>query len=666
MSKLLAGRYELIQKIGEGGMAVVYKAKDRLLNRYVAIKILRPEYSKDEQFVDSFKRESQAAAGLQHPNIVAIYDVGKAGSINYIVMELIDGAPLSDIIEREAPFDYKRTIDIAKQMASALSLAHKHRIIHRDVKPHNIMMTKDGIAKLTDFGIAKAVSNATLVADTNRVIGSVHYFSPEQARGAYVDERSDIYSLGIVIYEMLTGEVPFDGENPVEVALKHINEEPAPPSRIVKGIPPTLEKLVMKAIDKYPTNRYSSADELLEDLKSIEFITSKLGSAAFIDTGLHTGGSRSYTPGNTVRARNEMPENSRFTAKSQEEEEVLASLRRMEGGQSAENRKPAGKKSKKKIFAIAGGIVALLVIAAVLLYATGIRGGKEVKVPDLRGYSYSEAKTILADKGLKIAKEKEPLASDEVEKGKILSQTPAKGTKVKEGRTVRVTLSAGNEDLKLPDLTGKTYEEAKNLLSDLKLQISKGEDVDSDKVEKGKVAAQYPEAGSLVNKGDIITVNISSGAGEVLVPRLIGTKFTSEADIEKLLEDYNYVLGDVSYEESYEDPGFIIDQDPDPGSKAKKNTAINIVISKEKSTGLVPDVIGRSRAEAQSILENAGFALGKVTEEENPDQSAGLVFKQSPAIGTELGLKSTVDIWIAKTPAGTGGTDAGEGTNTGA
>ena len=245
-NKLLVGRYELIEKIGEGGMAVVYKAKDRLLNRFVAIKILRPEYTKDAQFVDSFRRESQAAAGLQHPNIISVYDVGHEGNIHFIVMELVDGKPLSQIIKEQAPMDYRRAIEITKEVASALSLAHKHNIIHRDIKPHNIMITTEGTAKLGDFGIAKAVSDSTLT-ETSKIIGSVHYFSPEQARGAYVDERSDIYSLGIVLYEMLTGTVPFDGENPVQVALMHINDEITPPSRLVPGIPPQLEKLVMKA-----------------------------------------------------------------------------------------------------------------------------------------------------------------------------------------------------------------------------------------------------------------------------------------------------------------------------------------------------------------------------------------------------------------------------------
>ena len=263
-SRLLAGRYELIQKIGDGGMAVVYKAKDKLLNRYIAIKILRPEFTKDDVFVENFKRESQAAAKLSHPNIVGVYDVGKEGNINYIVMELVDGRPLSDIIAEEAPMDYRTVINIARQVASALSVAHKNKIIHRDVKPHNILMTKDGVAKLADFGIAKAVNDATL-STGSKVIGSIHYFSPEQARGNYVDERSDIYSLGIVMYEMITGRVPFDGDNPVTVALKHINEDVIPPSEFVSGIPPALERCIMKATNKFQTNRYSSADELIEE-----------------------------------------------------------------------------------------------------------------------------------------------------------------------------------------------------------------------------------------------------------------------------------------------------------------------------------------------------------------------------------------------------------------
>ena len=251
-SKILAGRYELIEKIGDGGMAVVYKAKDRLLNRFVAIKILKPEFIKDPKFIDSFRRESQAAAGLSHPNIVSVFDVGKEGNIYYIVMEVLEGDTLSDIIRREGHLSEMRAIDIAKQIAQALSSAHKKNIIHRDVKPHNILMSEDGTAKIADFGIAKAVNSGTIVNNTSTVMGSVHYLSPEQARGGYVDARSDIYSLGIVLYEMLTGNVPFDGDNPVSVAMMHMNEAVPPPSRINPSVSPALDKVVLKATSAGP------------------------------------------------------------------------------------------------------------------------------------------------------------------------------------------------------------------------------------------------------------------------------------------------------------------------------------------------------------------------------------------------------------------------------
>ncbi|MBR4411446.1 MAG: serine/threonine protein kinase, partial [Firmicutes bacterium] len=281
-SKVLAGRYELFEKIGEGGMSVVYKAKDRLLNRFVAIKVLKPEFIKDRKFIESFRRESQAAASLSHSNIVNIFDVGQEGNIHYIVMELVTGNTLSELIKEEGPFPYQKVIELTKQIAAALSEAHRNNLIHRDVKPHNVMLTADGTAKITDFGIAKAINSST-IADTmsNGVMGSVHYFSPEQARGGYVDEKSDIYSLGIVMYEMLTGRVPFDGDNPVNIALMHINGEMVPPSKLISGIPPALERIVMKATDKYQSNRFASVDELIQALDNLAFVSSVVGDSVF-------------------------------------------------------------------------------------------------------------------------------------------------------------------------------------------------------------------------------------------------------------------------------------------------------------------------------------------------------------------------------------------------
>lgn len=634
MSKLLAGRYELIEKIGEGGMAVVYKAKDRLLNRYVAIKILRPEFTQDEQFLDSFKRESQAAAGLQHPNIVSIYDVGRTGNINFIVMELVDGRPLSDFIKENGRLDYKTTIDIAKQVASALAIAHKHQIIHRDVKPHNIMITSDGVAKLTDFGIARAVSNATMVADTSKIIGSVHYFSPEQARGAYVDERSDIYSLGIVMFEMLTGRVPFDGETPVEVALKHINEDVPSPAKLVPGIPPALDKVVLKATDKYQTERYKSADEMLEALKNVEFVTQMVGDRVFAGETDNKPRRDESLVAPVMSSRRE----------DREQEMVIA---------PANPRKPKAKPDdkKKKKRAIIIGVAAAAILALFgILYVSGIigGGGKEVTVPDVKGMSYSEAKEVLEAKGLKIEKADEPIASQKIEKGKIVSQTPSKNSKVKKGRTVRVILSAGNTELKVPDLKGLSYKEAKTLLSEMGLQISKGDEVDSDSVTEGLIASQYPSAKTKVDKGDIITVNISKGKKDAVIPKLVGTTFTSESDVSDILSKYGYKLGKVSYEESYETPGTIIKQSPDAGTTAEKKTTVDIVISKAKSKATVPNLNGMTYDQAESALQSLGFSVGRVTEEENNGFTAGTVFKQYPAANSEYQTGSTVDIWIAK------------------
>lgn len=634
MSKLLAGRYELIEKIGEGGMAVVYKAKDRLLNRYVAIKILRPEFTQDEQFLESFKRESQAAAGLQHPNIVSIYDVGRTGNINFIVMELVDGRPLSDLIKEKGRLDYKTTIDIAKQMASALSIAHKHQIIHRDVKPHNIMITSDGVAKLTDFGIARAVSNATMVADTSKIIGSVHYFSPEQARGAYVDERSDIYSLGIVMFEMLTGRVPFDGETPVEVALKHINEDVPSPAKLVPGIPPALDKIVLKATDKYQTERYKSVDEMLEALKNVEFVTQMVGDRVFAAESEPKPRRDESLVAPVMGSRRE----------DRDQEMVIA---------PANPRKPKARPDdkKKKKRAIIIGVAAAAILALFgILYVSGVigGGGKEVTVPDVKGMSYSEAKEVLEAKGLKIEKADEPIASQKIEKGKIVSQTPSKNSKVKKGRTVRVILSAGNTELKVPDLKGLSYKEAKTLLSEMGLQISKGDEVDSDSVAEGLIASQYPSAKTKVDKGDIITVNISKGKKDAVIPKLVGTTFTSESDVSATLSKYGYKLGKVSYEESYETPGTIIKQSPDAGTTAEKKTTVDIVISKAKSKATVPNLNGMTYDQAESALQSLGFSVGRVTEEENNGFTAGTVFKQYPAANSEYQTGSTVDIWIAK------------------
>lgn len=582
MSKLLAGRYELVEKIGEGGMAVVYKGRDRLLNRYIAVKILRPEFTKDAQFIESFNRESQAAAGLQHPNIVGVYDVGAEGSIHFIVMELVDGRPLSDIIAEKGPLNYKTAIEIAKQVASALSLAHKHNIVHRDVKPHNIMITTDGMAKLTDFGIARAVSSSTMVAETSKVIGSVHYFSPEQARGSYVDERSDIYSLGIVLYEMLTGKVPFDGENPVQVALMHINNEMTPPSKLVAGIPPALEQIVMKATDKYQSNRYATADEMLSDLSNLEFISSRVGDSVFAGAG------KSSTMVN-IPVRTE-----------DNNDEELAKI----VGESGKTQKKSAKKNssegggKGKKIAI-GIVAAVVVIAAVVggMYALGFIGGKA--------------------------------------------------------------------DVEIPSVIDMTYEEAKDELEAAGLKIEMGEEVETEDKEPGVVVSQSPKEGVKVKEGSTVTVDISISAEGELVPNLLGEVY-DKSTVEKILEEHGFTLGTVTEDYSAEyEKGYIMGQDPGPGTEADKDTAVNIVVSQGKAKPKMPLLLGLTVDQAEAALADQGLVLGIPKYAESNLYEPGQVMEQQYPQGTELEAGTTVDIVIAKSPSGgtsgeTGGESGGE------
>lgn len=568
-NRLLAGRYELIEKIGEGGMAVVYKAKCRLLNRYVAIKILRPEFTRDETFIENFKRESQAAAGLSHPNIVGVYDVGKEGNIHFIVMELVEGRPLSQILEEKEKLSYKETIAIAKQVASALSLAHKNQIIHRDVKPHNILITSAGTAKLADFGIAKAVSTSTVVAgNNNKVMGSVHYLSPEQARGSYVDERTDLYSLGIVMYEMLTGKVPFDGDNPISIALMHINDQMTPPSQLTSGIPPQLEKVIMKATDKYQNNRYNTAQELLDDLDNIDFITKVMGNAAFLnmeESGIDSiAGREGELVGTIVAAPEEEPEKEATEEKSANEE----------------RKKPKNKNT---------GIIIGLVIAA--LAVIGISGfafasilglfgedAKEVTIPNLEGKTIEQATLELEELGL-ILQEGEQVYSAEQEEGRITSQTPSAGTLVVEGKVVTVNISKGKKSGVIPNLVGKDWKEAEEYLKEFGFEIGYVEKVTSEKP-KDTILTQDPEAGESALEGTKINIEISDGEGKAMtrVPNLYNL---TPGQADAALAEANLVRGDVVYEESdMVEPNRVIGQTYSVGEQVEEGTKIGYVVSK--------------------------------------------------------------------------------------
>ena len=569
-NKLLAGRYELIEKIGEGGMAVVYKGKDRLLNRYVAIKILRPEYTKDEQFIESFRRESQAAAGLSHPNIVGVYDVGKEGNIHFIVMELIDGKTLSEVIKEKGRLEYKEAINITLQVASALGLAHKNQITHRDIKPHNILITSTGVAKLADFGIAKAVSAATIAGGSNKIMGSVHYFSPEQARGAYVDERSDIYSLGIVLFEMLTGKVPFDGDNPVSIALMHINDPMPSLTKEVPGVPPQLEKIVNKATEKYQSNRYRNVDEMISDLEDIEFVTKVIGKNAFAVEDNSSDASQ--------------PKQER---KNGEEAPVPARKERQRNERSDSSKD----KNKMTLFIVIGVVIVAIAALIGLGSMLGWFGGSdEITVPNFVGKTLEEATAEAEEKGL-VIQEGDLVFSPDQEEGFIASQNPASGSKVTEGKVITVNISKGKKDGVVPKIEGMDYDEAKEYLESFGFKMGPGVTVDSP-LPKGIIVSQSVPYGTQAKSGTEINVEISNGKGKEMVK--------------------------------------------------------------------VPNLIGRTPDEANSLLSQAGLSTnGSVVYEEVEGMAQNLVFWQSIAADTEVEKGTAVDYKVSKgtKPEGSGSGD---------
>ncbi len=558
-NKVLAGRYELFERIGEGGMSVVYKAKDKLLNRFVAIKILKPQFINDSKFIDSFRRESQAAASLSHPNIVNIYDVGREGNIHYIVMELIEGKTLSDYIKEQGAMSYPKVIALSKQIAAALSFAHKNHIIHRDVKPHNIMITPNGTAKITDFGIAKAVNAATIVDNTDGIIGSVHYFSPEQARGGYVDEKSDIYSLGIVMYEMLTGQVPFDGDNPVNIALMHINGEMIPPSKLVDGVPPALEHIIMKCTDKYPINRYASADELIEALNNLEFVGSVVGDSVLMGGAT---GTMNNAAGNGPIAETDYDDGEDYDDEDEDDKN---------------GKKKGMDKKKKRLIIIIAAAAAAIVAGLAIAFALGAFGGEEIETPDFRNMTLQEAREAAKEYDLNI-REGDQVISEDVEKGLIVSQDPEAGSTIKTGSTVTVNISNGLGDGSVPDLRGKQQDELSDYLEAAGFTLGTVT-TEASEEEEGTVISQDPEPGSTAEKGSAINVVVSDGSlAKAIVPYLVGQ---SLSDAQAALLNAGLTVGSISYDYSntYAE-GEVMWQQYDANAQLERGTAVRLRVSR--------------------------------------------------------------------------------------
>ena len=514
---VLGNRYEIIKKIGDGGMAFVYKAKDILLNRIVAVKVLRPEFVDDDEFLGKFKREAEAVASLSHPNIVNVYDVGEDGKVHYIVMEYIDRQNLKEIIKNEGTLDEYTALDITKQIAMALSAAHKKGIIHRDIKPHNILISNEGrVVKVADFGIAKAVSNSTMT-NIGSIIGSVHYFSPEQAKGKFVSNNADLYSLGIVLYEMIIGKVPFRGDSPISIALQHINDEIEFTSEEQINIPQSVRTIIKKLTEKSSVDRYQSAEEVIEDIEYIE---------KNIDLDFIKEYDNYVTKNIDIKDLNKQIN----IEKNRHDEEVVYDDE--DDDDYYEEEKPKYKKKQKnkkspnksrKRLKIALAILILILVTQIFIFAKFFLGGPgnkegQISAPDLYNLTLDEAQRSLDKLNLNIRVNIEDEYSNEVEKGKIISQQPMSGATLQEGDTVTLVLSKGPMKGYIPNVVGLTLGEAENILKENKLSLGNIKYEYSDTYNNGIVIAQDPKSGSESNQEwGTVNVVVSKGKKEEVV-----------------------------------------------------------------------------------------------------------------------------------------------------
>ena len=584
--KILGNRYEIIEKVGNGGMATVYKATDLVLKRYVAVKILRDEFTTDEEFIKRFETEAQSAARLVHANIVSIFDVGVDNGIYYIVMELIQGKTLKEIIvEERGPLPWKWSVNVAIQIASALEMAHKNNIIHRDIKPHNIIITEDGVAKVTDFGIAKAVSNSTITA-FGTTIGSVHYFSPEHARGGYTDAKSDIYSLGVVMYEMVTGKVPFDADTPVSVALKHMQEDPVPPIELNPHLPEAVNKIILKALKKDPMLRYQTATELLQDLK----MALKNPSGDFVDDA-------DFDP----------------TAKTQRISTQDVEKMQKDSRKKEDNKFVKFIKNHKVLSSFIGLILLFCIAFGGTMLVLNVTNPKEVEMPNIVGLSKEEAQQRIEGAKLKFEVASEEYNKD-VEENHVISQDPTyvEGyNKVKEGSTVKVVLSKGTEKTKVPKVVGMSQEDAVTAIEDAKLKAEIVEET-SKKVQEGYVISQETDANTEVDAGETVKIHVSTGVEKATVPGVVGK---SQDEAKKALQDLGFVVTVTTAEDSSKDNGVVLKQSIEEGKSVEKGSAITITVNTyeaSKSAQVTIDVKSYlSKTDASLSNEESSSNVGK-------------------------------------------------------
>ncbi len=593
----IADRYEIVGKVGTGGMADVYKAKDHTLGRFVGIKVLKQEFSEDVNFVTKFRTEAQSAAGLEHPNIVNIYDVGSENAIHYIVMEYVEGITLKTYIEKKGQLSFKEAVSIAIQVGRGIEAAHNKHIIHRDIKPQNIIISTEGKVKVTDFGIARAASSNTINSD---VMGSVHYASPEQARNGFVDGKSDIYSLGIVMYEMVTGRVPFDGESTVAIAIQHLQEEMIRPSAYAPDLPVSLEKIIIKCTQKSPDRRYDSIGDLLIDLKKA-LISPNEDFVVMVPVGQQDK--------TKVMKQEEVESIKEQTRNMYYEDAAEEPAKEEEQEEEEEDEDDSGFLNPKMEKAVTiMGIVAAVIIVAIIIYIAGSFFG-------LFRFGGSDKKDEVQDKQEEVI---EPEDEEKDNKDTV-------------------------EQVEMIDLRGKTFEEAKAALNGIGLGIEKAGEESSDTYAQGQIVSQSAEAGSKVDKNTTIRVTISSGVGEVEVPSVTGVdKETAEA---KLAENGFIANANFEYSESVAN-GTVISQSPEAGSKAKKGDTVTINVSRGVEPIVMINVLNKPEAEARAALSNLGLNVTTTSEYSN-DVPEGCVISQSIVEGKSVEKGATVTLVIS-------------------
>jgi eukaryotic-like serine/threonine-protein kinase len=610
---LFAGRYRIARKLGGGGMADVYLAEDQELGRRVAIKMLHSRYANDEQFVERFRREATHAAGLSHPNIVSIFDRGEFDGSYYIVMEYVEGRTLKELIRSRGLCPVPVAIAYTRQILAALRYAHRNGVIHRDIKPHNVIVDQEGVVKVTDFGIARA--GASQMTEEGAIIGTAQYLSPEQARGAPVDQTSDLYSTGIVLFELLTGQVPFTGDSPVEIAMKHLAEIPPAPSEIRPDVPDDLDLVVLRALAKEPADRYQSAAAMDADLETVARggrVAAETAEAATIV--LAGGGAIDATAATQISRRPPPPQY-----------------------------EPPKRGRPLWPWLVGAGVALALLLLGFFLYdsiQSKLEGSETVAVPYVVGIPQANAENLITEKGL--VPQVHRVSSADVEEGVVIQQSPTEGTKVDKETVVRIDVSSGKPEVQIPSVVGQTQTDAVAELTRAGLDVQVVE-VNSDR-DQGTVTAQSPAAGLTVVEGTRVRINVSKGPKPVTVPSVVGLPYDQAASE---LQSAGFGVSRID-EDSDQAAGIVTEQTPSGGSEGSKGSTVTLTVSKGPSTSAVPDVTSQDYAIAQTTLDNAGFR-SKIVFEDTEDQSMdGIVISQDPIGGSQEKPNTVVTLFVGR------------------